>query len=45
MSEQPKEETPFEKFQRIAQKIVSVPKAEIDKREKKWKKAKQTKTQ
>jgi hypothetical protein len=43
MSEQPKEETPFERFQRIAQKIVSVPKKEIDKREKAWKRKKLSK--
>ena len=35
--ERAKEETPFDRFQRITQKIVSVPKEEIDRREKKWK--------
>lgn len=30
--------TPFQKFQALAQGVVSVPKAEIDKREQRWKK-------
>ena len=30
-------ETTFQKFQRLAQKIVSVPKTEIDRRESDWK--------
>jgi hypothetical protein len=34
-----KQETPFEKFRRFAQKVVSVPKSEIDCREKEYKKA------
>jgi hypothetical protein len=32
-------ETPFEKFRRFTEKIVSVPKAEIDRREKQYQKA------
>jgi len=32
------EPTPFQKFQALAQGVVSVPKAEIDKREQDWKK-------
>ena len=32
-------ETPFEKFRQFTQKIVSVPKEEIDRREKAYKKA------
>lgn len=35
---EPKELTPFERFEKVMKKIVSVPKKEIDKREKKWKK-------
>jgi hypothetical protein len=34
-----KEETQFEKFRQFTKKIVSVPKAEIDRREKIYKKA------
>jgi hypothetical protein len=34
-----KEETPFDKFKRFASKVVSVPKSEIDRREKEYKKA------
>jgi ribosomal protein S7 len=30
MTEPPKEETPFEKFQRLAKRIVAVPKKEAD---------------
>ncbi len=32
-------ETPFEKFREFTRKVVSVPKAEIDRREKEYKKA------
>jgi len=35
--EDKKEETPFERFKRIATQVVSVPPAEIQKRELKWK--------
>jgi hypothetical protein len=35
--EDKKEETPFERFKRIATQVVSVPRAEIQKRELKWK--------
>jgi hypothetical protein len=31
--------TPFEKFREFTRKVVSVPKAEIDRREKEYKKA------
>jgi hypothetical protein len=34
-----KDETPFEKFRHFTKKIVSVPKAEIDRREHAYKKA------
>jgi hypothetical protein len=34
-----KTETPFEKFRQFTKKIVSVPKAEIDRRETEYKKA------
>ena len=37
-----KVETPFEKFRDFTKKIVSVPKAEIDSREKAYKKARRT---
>jgi hypothetical protein len=33
----PASKTPFEKFRRFTQKVVSVPKPEIDRREKKYK--------
>jgi len=36
-------ETPFEKFRRFTKKIVSVPKAEIDRREQQYKKARKAK--
>jgi len=32
-----KEETPFERFKRLTTKVVSVPRAEIQKRELQWK--------
>jgi len=32
-----KEETPFERFRRLASRVVSVPRAEIQKRELQWK--------
>ena len=35
----PKNETPFEKFMEFTKKIVAVPKSEIDRREKAYKKA------
>jgi hypothetical protein len=34
----PEIETPFEKFRQFTKKIVSVPKAEIDRRERQYKK-------
>jgi hypothetical protein len=34
------ERQPHERFEDLAKKIVSVPKSEIDKREKKWRKGK-----
>jgi len=41
MRENPKleTETPFEKFRQFTKKIVSVPKSEIDRREKQYRKA------
>jgi hypothetical protein len=39
-----KTETPSEKFRDFAKKVVSVPKAEIDRREKEYKKARKHKT-
>lgn len=38
MNPPPKEPTPFEKFAAVAKQVVSVPKAEMEKREKAWKK-------
>jgi len=38
-----KPETPFEKFRQFTKKIVSVPKAEIDRREKAYKKSRESK--
>jgi hypothetical protein len=38
-----KTETPFEKFRQFTKKIVSVPKAEIDRREQAYKKARKAK--
>ena len=39
MSEKPKiEPTPFEKMRALAASVVAVPKAEVDKAEKKWRK-------
>ncbi len=38
-----KTETPFEKFRQFTKKIVSVPKAEIDRREQAYKKARKEK--
>jgi hypothetical protein len=38
-----KEETPFERFQKVVKKVMSVPKKEIDKRERKLKRAKRAK--
>jgi hypothetical protein len=35
--------TPFEKFRQFTQKIVSVPKSEIDRREAEYKKARKAK--
>jgi hypothetical protein len=35
--ERTKEETPFERFKRLTTKVVSVPRAEIQKRELQWK--------
>ena len=35
--EDKKEETPFERFKRLTTHVVSVPRAEIQKRELKWK--------
>jgi hypothetical protein len=36
-------ETPFEKFRQFTQKIVSVPKSEIDRREAEYQKARKNK--
>jgi hypothetical protein len=36
-------ETPFEKFRQFTKKIVSVPKVEIDRREKQYQKARKAK--
>lgn len=33
----PRERTPFEKFQDLTKKVITVPKSEIDKREAEWK--------
>jgi hypothetical protein len=33
----PKSETPFERFKRLTKRVVSVPHAEIQKRETEWK--------
>jgi len=35
----PKRETPFENFRRLVKKVIGVPKSEIDKRSKAWKKS------
>ena len=44
MSDTQKEnKTPFEKFRQFTEKIVSVPKAEIDRREAAYKKARKNK--
>jgi hypothetical protein len=40
---EPKPETPFEKFRQFTQKIVSVPKEEIDRREAEYQKARKNK--
>jgi hypothetical protein len=37
-SSAPKEPSPFEKFAAVAKQVVSVPKAEMEKREKAWQK-------
>jgi hypothetical protein len=43
-NEAPQEtETPFEKFRQFTKKIVSVPKSEIDRRERAYKKARKNK--
>jgi len=34
----------FERFKRLAKKVVSVPKSEIEKRAKDWKEARETET-
>jgi hypothetical protein len=39
----PERETPFEKFRQFTQKIVSVPKEEIDRRESEYQKARKNK--
>jgi hypothetical protein len=45
MTPQPEQKagTPFEKFRQFAKQIVAVPKAEIDRREKAYKKARKHK--
>jgi hypothetical protein len=44
MAEQrPESETPFEKFRQFTKKIVSVPKSEIDRREKQYQKTRKVK--
>lgn len=37
----PEEPTPFEKMRALARAVVSVPKAEIDRREEEWRKGRQ----
>jgi len=39
------EPTPFEKMQALAARVMSVPKAEIDRREQEWKKQREEKKQ
>ncbi len=36
------DEKAFERFRRLAKKVVSVPKAEIDRRAKEWKEARES---
>ncbi len=43
MTKQEKQETPAEKFECLLKKVVSAPKAEIDRREKEWKEKKEKK--
>jgi hypothetical protein len=35
----------FERFRKLAKKVVSVPKSEIDRRAKEWKEAREAKTE
>ena len=39
------DEKAFERFRRLAKKVVSVPKAEIDKRAKEWREARDAETE
>lgn len=39
----PRERSPWEKFQDLTKKVISVPKAEVDKREGEWKRARSPK--
>ena len=39
------EETPFEKFKKLTTQVVSVPRAEIQKRETEWKNGRKAKSQ
>lgn len=43
MANESKDPTPFEKFRAFTKKVVSVPKSEIDKREKEYKDQRQRK--
>ena len=43
MSEKKETPTPFEKFRQFTQKVVSVPKAEIDRREAEYQKTRKNK--
>jgi hypothetical protein len=43
MTEKKETPAPFEKFRRFTEKIVSVPKAEIDRREAKYQKSRKNK--
>lgn len=36
-------DTPFQRFERLVRKVVSVPKKEIDRREAEWRKAQKAK--
>lgn len=40
---EPTESTPFEKFERLARKVIAVPKTEIARREAEWKKRQKAK--
>ena len=38
------DEKAFERFRRLARKVVSVPKSEVDRRAKEWREARKTET-